>query len=357
MKRITLGLSLALCASIAHGQFWRETIVGASLPTCNFARLGWGYQVSDATVETSCAAENFGETGNDRKLALCVCAWTAGVTAFEWQALTRGEGGGGGTPGGADTQVQYNDSGAFGGDAGLTFNETSNVLTATGGFVGDLTGTASVAATGDSATAFFASGSIAAARLTPAGSDTQLQFNDSGALAGDSGLTFIGSTNALAVTGSVTSPTIYGGSLTGNTLSLFGNPLNEQQQVIVGSNTSADAQLHIRSNSSSELILRKAVGSYNTVSFYAGSTRNYVIYTDPSTDMYISGDGRADIRLKPSKAGVTITGILALNPQASPPGTPATGDIYLDTSLALCFYDGTSWQVLNPSTVGVGTCA
>lgn len=41
--------------------------------------------------------------------------------------------------GGADTQVQFNDAGAFGGDAGLTYNKTSNVLTA-GGFAGPLTG-------------------------------------------------------------------------------------------------------------------------------------------------------------------------------------------------------------------------
>lgn len=39
---------------------------------------------------------------------------------------------GGGTPGGSDTQVQYNDGGAFGGDSGLTFNETTNALTALG---------------------------------------------------------------------------------------------------------------------------------------------------------------------------------------------------------------------------------
>lgn len=41
--------------------------------------------------------------------------------------------GGGGTPGGSDTQVQFNDGGALGGDAGLTYNKTSNVLTALGG--------------------------------------------------------------------------------------------------------------------------------------------------------------------------------------------------------------------------------
>ena len=36
--------------------------------------------------------------------------------------------GGGGTPGGSNTQVQFNDSGAFGGDAGLTYNKTTNRL-------------------------------------------------------------------------------------------------------------------------------------------------------------------------------------------------------------------------------------
>ena len=41
-----------------------------------------------------------------------------------------GSGGGGSTsPGGSNTQVQFNDSGAFGGDSGLTFNKTTNLLT------------------------------------------------------------------------------------------------------------------------------------------------------------------------------------------------------------------------------------
>ena len=41
--------------------------------------------------------------------------------------------GGGATPGGTDTQVQFNDGGnALSGDADYTWNETSNVLTVTG---------------------------------------------------------------------------------------------------------------------------------------------------------------------------------------------------------------------------------
>lgn len=38
--------------------------------------------------------------------------------------------GGGGSPGGSDTQVQFNDAGSFGGNAGLTFNKTTQVTTA-----------------------------------------------------------------------------------------------------------------------------------------------------------------------------------------------------------------------------------
>lgn len=55
------------------------------------------------------------------------------------------------TPGGADTQVQFNDGGAFGGDAGLVFNKATNVLTA-GGFVGPLTGDVTGNVSGTAAT-------------------------------------------------------------------------------------------------------------------------------------------------------------------------------------------------------------
>jgi hypothetical protein len=41
-------------------------------------------------------------------------------------------GGGGGTPGGANTNVQYNDSGSFGGDANLTWNKGTHVLSIAG---------------------------------------------------------------------------------------------------------------------------------------------------------------------------------------------------------------------------------
>jgi hypothetical protein len=52
---------------------------------------------------------------------------TDGSGNLTWTAQTGG-GGGNGVPGGSNTQIQYNDSGAFGGNVGFTFNEvTGNV--------------------------------------------------------------------------------------------------------------------------------------------------------------------------------------------------------------------------------------
>lgn len=65
-------------------------------------------------------------------------AWapTEGLEANGYQYTGSGGwvagGGGGGSPGGSDTQVQFNDGGSFGGDSGLTFNKTTNTLSQAG---------------------------------------------------------------------------------------------------------------------------------------------------------------------------------------------------------------------------------
>ena len=51
---------------------------------------------------------------------------TDGSGNLSWETA-----GGGGTPAGSDTQIQYNNAGAFGADSGLTFNQTTNTFTAT----------------------------------------------------------------------------------------------------------------------------------------------------------------------------------------------------------------------------------
>lgn len=64
--------------------------------------------------------------------------WTGTCSA---STFLRGDGacasaGGGGTPGGSNTQVQFNNSGAFGGDAGLTWDNTNKLFTITGASAG-----------------------------------------------------------------------------------------------------------------------------------------------------------------------------------------------------------------------------
>ena len=57
---------------------------------------------------------------------------TDGEGNLSWYEVQATGGGGGGTPGGANTQIQFNDNGSFGGQNGFTFDKTSNAVTANG---------------------------------------------------------------------------------------------------------------------------------------------------------------------------------------------------------------------------------
>ena len=57
---------------------------------------------------------------------------TDGLGNLDWAA---GGGGGNGSPGGSNTQIQYNDTGTFGGTSGFTFNKTSNAVNMPGNLV------------------------------------------------------------------------------------------------------------------------------------------------------------------------------------------------------------------------------
>lgn len=97
-------------------------------------------------------------------------------------------GGGGGTPGGADTQVQFNDGGAFGGDAGLVYDKTTDKLSVGGdldlGTVGTFTTTLQTVTPTANRTVSIpdATGTIGLVN-GPTGS---IQFNQAGALNGTS---------------------------------------------------------------------------------------------------------------------------------------------------------------------------
>lgn len=69
---------------------------------------------------------------------------TNGAGVLSWATAEGGGGGGGETsPGGADTQVQFNNNGLFDGDSGLTFNPDTSILTASKLSVSDATNSTS----------------------------------------------------------------------------------------------------------------------------------------------------------------------------------------------------------------------
>jgi hypothetical protein len=123
--------------------------------------------------------------------------------------------------GGSTTQVQYNNAGVLAGSANMTFNGT--ILTAhtldasTGGVV-------------------FPDNTTQTSAAVPAGSDTQVQFNDGGVFAGDAGLVFNKTTNALTTTGLLTAA----GATLSSTLTMTAAAINGAVRVDVASATTCD---------------------------------------------------------------------------------------------------------------------
>jgi hypothetical protein len=145
----------------------------------------------------------------------------AALTAGSNITITNSSGGitiassGGGTPGGSNTQIQFNNSGSFGGSANFVWDGTNVQIGATGAlrfadtdssnyvaFKAAGTVAANVTWTlpstdGSSGQALVTNGSgtlsWATASGSPGGSNTQLQYNSSGSFAGASGLVTDGS--------------------------------------------------------------------------------------------------------------------------------------------------------------------
>ena len=82
-----------------------------NLPKPSF---GGGIKRIDGALDTRIISPSNGQT----------LVWNS--TRQVWENSSAG---GSGTPAGSDTQVQFNDGGSFGGDAGLTYNKTTNALT------------------------------------------------------------------------------------------------------------------------------------------------------------------------------------------------------------------------------------
>lgn len=144
---------------------------------------------------------------------------TAGFVKNDVNGILSGGNTVGSFVGGSDAQVQFNDGGsAFGGATGLTYNKTTTTatiatlnLTNALGLAYGGTGAATQAGaannilpsqTGNAGKFLATNGTDAAwqtVTASPGGSDTQVQFNNGGALAGAGGLTYNTGTGATTI--------------------------------------------------------------------------------------------------------------------------------------------------------------
>ena len=133
---------------------------------------------------------------------------TDGEGGLTWAPGGNG-GGGNGSPGGANTQVQFNDEGNFGGDAGFTYNSVTNVLSVSGNIVANnFTGSgnitiATITANGNvTANYFIGNGS----QLTgiAANSANFANFAGNVTVAAQPNITSLGTLTSLSVSGNVT---------------------------------------------------------------------------------------------------------------------------------------------------------
>lgn len=176
--------------------------------------------------------------------------------------------GGGGTPGGSDAQVQFNNNGAFGGTANLTINSDTGALTAVS-FVGN--GSALTGITGANVTGTVASATAATTADTVT---TNAQPN----------ITSVGTLTDATVTGNVT-----GGNLvlgTGN-LTLGNVNLNTSNSVIQGWSY-ANVALSITAAESTPAGL--FFGNAGSSFYVVGTTNDRVLqYNMSSTNMANTG--------------------------------------------------------------------
>jgi hypothetical protein len=144
-------------------------------------------------------------------------------------------GGGGGTPGGANTQIQFNDNGAFNGTAGFTFNKTTNAIVATGAFstTGNIDGGNLRTAGLISATGNITGGNLSGTNITGT-LTTAAQTN----------ITSVGTLSSLTVTANVQGGNLTTagqisatGNITGGNISISGNAVITGNLSVSGTET------------------------------------------------------------------------------------------------------------------------
>src|SRR6516164_6104684 len=130
----TYTIANADCGTLNN--FSNAAAIAVTLPQAgsggNFAN-GWYNDVCSIGAGTATITPTTSTIGGVATLVLTTNKCARIVSdGTNYQVVTYGGGGGGGTPGGANTNVQFNSSGSFGGDAGFTYTTLGQVTIAGG---------------------------------------------------------------------------------------------------------------------------------------------------------------------------------------------------------------------------------
>jgi hypothetical protein len=210
------------------------------------------------------------------------------------KTVTFSAGGGGGTPGGVDTNVQFNDGGSFGGTAGFTFNKTTNAVSTTGtvSATGNVSGGNIIAGTGSG-------GNISGANIITA--------------------------NAVTTTGNITS----GNILTAGLISATGNVTSGNLSTTLVTATTLSATGNVQGGNLRTAGLISATGSITTAGDIS-ITGNIV----DGAALTVTTSSNGNITLNPDGSGVVVFNKDLRNGQANGVGNIGTTGGFFNTVFA-----------------------
>ena len=196
-----------------------------------------------------------------------------------------GGGGGGGTPGGANTQVQYNNNGVFGGSAGFTFNNTTNAIATTG--------------------TISTTGTITAAS-TVGGVITGTSTSVTGTVTGASVVGGVITGTSTSVSGTVTAASTVGGVITGSSLSVTTGTITGGN--IVNGNGNGVG------NIGSSTTYFNTVFAKATSAQYADLAEMYCADSNYAPGTVVEFSGTAEITATTESHSTRVAGIISTNP-------------------------------------------
>ena len=120
----TTGLTLGYYGGVLDGVSYAD---GTHLLTASTTRYVVAARAT-GVVSSSTGTANWNDTTNYLRMGVAVVGASTITTWTDWRQAYGASGGGGGSVAGADKQIQYNASGAFGAEAGFEYDYSANTL-------------------------------------------------------------------------------------------------------------------------------------------------------------------------------------------------------------------------------------